>query len=309
MKTLKKLAATAAAITFLLSLSMLTANAAEAPKGYSYQVTLHAGNQGTISGQDSVTISDLQYGAQVSFDLSTIQVTDDRYYVKGVRLSGRDNNTVNATAFRVEGDADYVVAYGIKGNLVAYTVKYQDASGRQLAPDSTFYGNIGDKPIVAYKYIENYVPQALALTKTLSANEAENVFTFVYTPGEAGTITIPGADTTNVVTVVVPGVTTVNGGGANAGGNGAGGGAAAGADAGVGAGAGDNGDNGDNVEVTTPDNLVDLDENQAPAANIDLNGQGAKAFPLAAAVVIGVGALAALLVLAVWIRKRMKSEE
>lgn len=307
MKAFKKLAVAAAAITFLLSLSILTADAAEAPKGYSYQVTLHAGNQGTIGGQDSVTISDLQYGAQVSFDLSTIQVTDDRYYVKGVRLSGRDNNTVNATAFRVEGDADYVVAYGIKGNLVAYTVKYQDASGRQLAADSTFYGNVGDKPIVAYKYIENYVPQALALTKTLSANEAENVFTFVYTPGEAGTITIPGADTTNVVTVVVPGVTTVNGGGANAGGNGAGGGAAAGADANGGA-AGE-GDNGDNVEVTTPDNLVDLDENQAPAANIDLDGNGAKAFPFAAAVVIGVGALAALLVLAVWIRKRMKSEE
>lgn len=310
MKAFKKLAAAAAAITFLLSLSILTADAAEAPKGYSYQVTLHAGNQGTIGGQDSVTISDLQYGAQVSFDLSTIQVTDDRYYVKGVRLSGRDNNTVNATAFRVEGDADYVVAYGIKGNLVAYTVKYQEASGRQLAADSTFYGNVGDKPIVAYKYIENYVPQALALTKTLSANEAENVFTFVYTPGEAGTITIPGSDTTNVVTVVVPGVTTVNGGGANAGGNGAGGGAAAGADANGGAaGEGDNGDNGDNVEVTTPDNLVDLDENQAPAANIDLDGNGAKAFPFAAAVVIGVGALAALLVLAVWIRKRMKSEE
>ena len=310
MKAFKKLAAAAAAITFLLSLSILTADAAEAPKGYSYQVTLHAGNQGTIGGQDSVTISDLQYGAQVSFDLSTIQVTDDRYYVKGVRLSGRDNKTVNATAFRVEGDADYVVAYGIKGNLVAYTVKYQDASGRQLAADSTFYGNVGDKPIVAYKYIENYVPQALALTKTLSANEAENVFTFVYTPGEAGTITIPGSDTTNVVTVVVPGVTTVNGGGTNAGGNGAGGGAAAGADANGGAaGEGDNGDNGDNVEVTTPDNLVDLDENQAPAANIDLDGNGAKAFPFAAAVVIGVGALAALLVLAVWIRKRMKSEE
>ena len=310
MKAFKKLAAAAAAITFLLSLSILTADAAEAPKGYSYQVTLHAGNQGTIGGQDSVTISDLQYGAQVSFDLSTIQVTDDRYYVKGVRLSGRDNNTVNATAFRVEGDADYVVAYGIKGNLVAYTVKYQDASGRQLAADSTFYGNVGDKPIVAYKYIENYVPQALALTKTLSANEAENVFTFVYTWGEAGIITIPGSDTTNVVTVVVPGVTTVNGGGTNAGGNGAGGGAAAGADANGGAaGEGDNDDNDDNVEVTTPDNLVDLDENQAPAANIDLDGNGAKAFPFAAAVVIGVGALAALLVLAVWIRKRMKSEE
>lgn len=150
---------------------------------------------------------------------------------------------------------------------------------------------------MAYRYIENYVPQALALTKTLSANEAENVFTFVYTRGEAGIITIPGSDTTNVVTVVVPGVTRVNGGGANAGGNGAGGGAAAGADANGGAaGEGDNDDNDDNVEVTTPDNLVDLDENQAPARILTWTA-GAKAFPFAAAVVIGVGALAALLVL------------
>ncbi|MFR5116687.1 MAG: hypothetical protein ACLTDV_06445 [Eubacterium sp.] len=37
--------------------------------------------------------------------------------------------------------------------------------------------------MVAYRHIENYVPQALALTKTLSDNEAENVFTFEYAPG------------------------------------------------------------------------------------------------------------------------------
>ena len=57
------------------------------------------------------------------FDLGQVQVTDEKYYVKGIRLAGRDNNTVSATTFRVTGDADYVVAYGIKGNLVSYTVK------------------------------------------------------------------------------------------------------------------------------------------------------------------------------------------
>ena len=36
--------------------------------------------------------------------------------------------------------------------------------------------------MVAYHYIEGYQPQAYNLTKTLSKNEAENVFTFVYEP-------------------------------------------------------------------------------------------------------------------------------
>ena len=192
MKILKKMAAAAAVITFLMGLTVMPAAAKEP---YDYTITLHAGNKGTVSGRDNVRLT-ASYDNIISFDLSQVQVTDERYYVKGIRLAGRDNNTVSATTFRVTGDADYVVAYGIKGNLVSYTVKYQDASGKQLVPDRVFYGNVGDKPIVAYQYVENYVPRALALTKTLSANAAENVFTFVYAPGDAGTITVRGDDTT-----------------------------------------------------------------------------------------------------------------
>ncbi len=307
MKIWKKLVILTAVLTLTLGFTLIDGNRAEAAEGYSYRITLHAGNQGKIDGKDSISLT-ATYGQTISFDLGSVKVSDDRYYVKGVRLSGRDNNTVNATAFKVEGDADYVIAYGIKGSLVAYTVKYQDASGKQLAADETFYGNVGDKPIVAYKYIANYVPRALALTKTLSANASENVFTFVYTPGDAGTITIQDADTTNVVTVVTPGVTTVNGG--NGGTNSTTGTDSA-ANAGDDAEADENGADdgaGGEVEVTQPDELVDLDENDTPAANIDLDGQGAKALPMAAAIVIGVGALAALIVLLVWIRRRMKSE-
>ena len=101
-------------------------------------------------------------------------------------------------------DADYVVAYGIKGNMVAYTVNYQDASGKSLAESQTFYGNVGDKPVVAYRYVENYIPDALALTKTLSDNESENVFTFTYTPGATDRI----VETTTTVTTTVPGTAT-----------------------------------------------------------------------------------------------------
>lgn len=121
--------------------------------------------------------------------------------------SGRDNSeALAAPAFRVNGDADYVVAYGIKGDMVAYTVNYEDEQGNKLAESQTFYGNVGDKPVVAYRYIENYVPQALALTKTLSDNEAENVFTFKYAPGATNRV----VETVNHVTVVIPGNTITN---------------------------------------------------------------------------------------------------
>lgn len=311
MKILKKMAVTAAAITFLLSLSLMTASAAAPEKGYDYKITLHAGNRGTIDGKaESITVN-ASYGADVTFDLSRVQVNDGKYYVKGVRLSGRDNKTsVAAPAFPVTGDADYVVAYGIKGDLVAYTVKYQDASGKQLAPDSTFYGNVGDKPIVAYKYIEKYVPKALALTKTLSKNEAENVFTFVYVSGEPGTITIQDGDSTRVVTVVVPVAVPANRE------TGTGTGTGAGASAGTAAGTDQDGnqaetpdENGGDAEVTTPDDLVDLDDTDTPAANLDVSGESASVFPVVAAIIIGVGALAALIALLIWLRKRTKNEE
>ena len=120
--------------------------------------------------------------------------------MKGVRISGRDNNSLETSAFHVNGDRDFVVAYGIQGDMVGYTVNYQDEEGNQLAPSRTYYGNIGDKPVVAYLYVENYTPQALALTKTLSSNESQNV------PVTTETVTVPGETTT--VTTVVPGTTT-----------------------------------------------------------------------------------------------------
>lgn len=77
-------------------------------------------------------------------------------------------------------DRDYVVAYGIWGNRIAYTVNYQDEDGNTLLPSETFYGNVGDRPVVAFQYVEGYQPQAYNLTGTLSENAAENVFTFTY---------------------------------------------------------------------------------------------------------------------------------
>ena len=45
-------------------------------------------------------------------------------------------------------------------------INYQDANGNKLADSQTFYGNVGDKPVVAYTYIDGYTPEYRNLTKT-----------------------------------------------------------------------------------------------------------------------------------------------
>ena len=147
-----------------------------------YQIRIYAGNVGaTISGGTVLQLTGT-YGENITFSPDWVQLpADSKYYVRGVRESGLDNNTVSNNVIHVTEDADYVVAYGIRGKLVAYTVNYVDTNGNTLAPSQTYYGNAGDKPVVAYLYVDGYQPQAYNLTKTLSENEASNVFTFVYT--------------------------------------------------------------------------------------------------------------------------------
>ena len=181
-----------------LALLVVLAPAALA-EGYTYSVTLSAGRQGTVTGggvtvegstytqtSDGTTIklSGLHKGARVTFQAGdAARLNDDtKYYISGIRLSGRDNNTRAADpSFLVDGDADYVVAYGIRGDMVEYTVQYQDEDGNALADSRTYYGNVGDEAVVAYLYVEGYRPLNFNLSKVLSANGADNVFTFVYT--------------------------------------------------------------------------------------------------------------------------------
>ena len=337
MKKWKRLLVSLLTVSMTLGASTMSVMADDTTP-YTYKVTLSAGNKGTINGQNKIEQTNIASGSTVTFNLNDIQVTDDKYYVKGIRLSGRDNNeTLAAPSFTVDKDADYVVAYGIKGNMVAYTVNYQDASGKSLAESQTFYGNIGDKPVVAYRYIENYIPDALALTKTLSDNESENVFTFTYTPGATDRI----VETTTTVTTTVPGTATPAGAagttgsagttgaaagtgrGTTAGGTAAGGTAAGGTTAGgtttggttTGGTAGGT-TNADNSQDTTddtttapdeqtPKSLVDLDDEDTPKGNIDAKDKTSKT-PIAAGIGIIVVAVAALVGLIVFLKKRAK---
>ena len=323
MKKWKRLLVSLLTVSMTLGASTMSVMADDTTP-YTYKVTLSAGNKGTINGQNKIEQTNIASGSTVTFNLNDIQVTDDKYYVKGIRLSGRDNNeTLAAPSFTVDKDADYVVAYGIKGNMVAYTVNYQDASGKSLAESQTFYGNVGDKPVVAYRYVENYIPDALALTKTLSDNESENVFTFTYTPGATDRI----VETTTTVTTTVPGTATPGTGTGNVGTAGGTTGGTTGGTAGTTGGTTDGTTTGttdgtttdnDSQDTTakdkdtatsedeqTPKSLVDLDDEDTPKGNIDAEDKTSKT-PIAAGIGIIVVAVAALAGLIVFLKKRAK---
>ncbi len=175
---------------------------------YTYTVRLYAGNQGVLTEEgvevdsdsaviladrDQMVISGLKYGDLVSIQpQDAASPADARYHVKGVRRSGRDNSEAEAPAFYVGSDRDFVVAYAVSGETAAYTVRYVDLDGAEIMKSDTYYGNVGERQYVSSRYIEGYQPQALNMVRTLSANEADNVFIFEYaslqtaeTPAEA----------------------------------------------------------------------------------------------------------------------------
>lgn len=191
---------------------------------FTYKVRIFAGKQGTINGREVETYY-IAPGDTKSFDADSVKLNNgSKYYVKGIRESGKDSGDVYIKETpKVERDTDYVVAYGLKSSMVKYTVRYvDDVSGIDLAAPETYYGSVGDKPVISYLYIEGYQPRAYNLTKTLEADENENVFTFRYT-------LLTGAQNGGTVTTL-PGTTrrtqttreeVQNAGGAAAGGGGA----------------------------------------------------------------------------------------
>lgn len=232
---------------------------------------------------------------------------DSPYYVRGLRKSGYDNDTVAAPSFMVEQDQDYVVAYGIKGEMVSYVIHYQDTEGNTLAPSRIFYGNAGDRPVVAFLYIEGYEPQAYNLTKELSKNEAENVFTFVYSQ-------VSGEGAVQETVDEGTGTTAAEGEGGQGAGTGEGGTGGDGTEAAAEADGEDAGGAGENAEIGDeeiplsdgPEDLVDLDDEDTPLGfslkDLDV------ATNMLGALVVGVSGAAALVVLLVILVKRRRAE-
>ncbi|MBE6009161.1 MAG: hypothetical protein E7236_00680 [Lachnospiraceae bacterium] len=237
-----------------------------ADEAYDYTIRIYSGAQGTYNGEQTIKAN---YGDKISFyPQKNTTVTDEKYYVKGIREAGLDNNeAVEESTITVTEDVDYVIAYGIKDKTVSYTINYVDAAGNTLEDSETYYGNIGDKPVIAFLYIEGYQPQAYNLTKTLSENEGENQFTFVYTANPTETTTT--VTTTTTTTTTVAGTGTGGTGGTGTAGTAAGGtgtGGVAGGAGGAGTGTGDAG-------TTGPADIVDLDDQDVPLAGVN-DGNG-----------------------------------
>ena len=111
---------------------------------YKYTIRIYAGNVdgARINGGDYV---EYKLGADEKFTFNQSSVTGydtAKYYVNGIRQAGIDNYDPEHPQLTgnvaVEGDMDYVVAYGILGSSARYTVNYQDTSGKQLSPSETY---------------------------------------------------------------------------------------------------------------------------------------------------------------------------
>ncbi len=331
MKWWKKIQAGLLALSMTVLAAGQTALAADT--GYTYTIRLYAGNQGMLTGEgitapggsakiekvtgkngrvEQIVVRGVRYGETVYINPNdAAKVTDDRYYVRGIRRSGRDNSEAVASTKAVGADMDYVIAYGVSGEMTPYTVNYQDAAGNALLPADTYYGNIGERQYVSARYVEGYQPQAYNMVMTLSSNSAENVFNFVYTPVETPAqpatpattpATTPAATTSGATQGTTPGRTAP---GADAGTA-----EPAGADAGVPA-AGVGGD------VAVPDDAVP--QGDAPQSVIDKDEEVPMAESMKQAqpgtvmgylpVYIGIGAAAALALAgtALYLRKRRKA--
>ena len=108
MKKWKRLLVSLLTVSMTLGASTMSVMADDTTP-YTYKVTLSAGNKGTINGQNKIEQANIAPDSTVTFNLNDIQVTDDKYYVKGIRLSGRDNASselLNTPGFIVKGDAD-----------------------------------------------------------------------------------------------------------------------------------------------------------------------------------------------------------
>ncbi len=313
---MKKIFGALATLAIMLSLVIPMGMTVHAkPQAYTYKIRVFAGKQGTFTDGllekdytgNAFNLDDITVKPAIAEDGSEYQ----KYYVKGIKPSGSDNSDMlsNPSFVTVDSDMDYVVVYGVRGDMVSYTVNYLDVNGNALAPGRTYEGNIGDKPIVPYLYIEGYMPQAYSLTKTLAADETQNVFTFRYTRvttgtgggGGGGDTTIYDEEivnTTNTTPVVVPG------GGADAAGAGGGVTVVPGDTGAAGA-----GDAGGAAAAEEPQELVDLDDEEVPLANVpgsNGGGSGIGSEPgsffvnLPPAVIVGIVSMAVLVVAAAW---------
>ena len=291
----------ALAILCMLLCTLAFAPASVYADEYQYQVTVDGGLQGTVTGETKVEIAN---GGQWNPNdyMDKVTVKEKKYYLKGFQISGQEG-LVGAT--KIDHDTDFVAVYGIKGDTVAYTVQYLDASGKELREARTFYGNVGDKPVAAYQYIDGYQPQAYNITGTLQADASKNVFKFEYQQVAASSEQGAGTADNNSATSGTTG----------AAGNGTTGGVAVQGESGA---SGNGGQDGAAVadaesQSQEPAEVIDLDDEETPLADGEQPAaeeeQGPKAGSHALASLVGGAAAVGILALILALLRRKTAEE
>lgn len=186
---------------------------------YPYKVRVFEGNRGNVTAPSNSSYPVEQHDTYIEFtvpanseftlDTAWDKVSSeysDLYYVKGFRLAGEDygtDNRLEKLSFDVTEDMDYVIAYGVKGEMVSYQVVYVDnASGNEIGRSETYYGNVGDKPVVAYEHIPGYRPLYRNISATLVAgtNEWRLPYAKIETQQSSSTSSSSSSSTTTTTT-------------------------------------------------------------------------------------------------------------
>ena len=147
-------------------------------EGYTYKVVFMYGLHGTKTGE-AYSI-EAKNGEEI--ELPALPEGEGIYTAKGWHVSGKDQIWVSGS-YPVTEDTVFVASYGVSGDMLSYTVRYLDQAGNTLEAPETFHAKKGDKPVVAYKYIEDYLPvETKAFTFTVEYDG--RVIDFIYRPVE-----------------------------------------------------------------------------------------------------------------------------
>lgn len=143
-------------------------------EGYKYKVVFMYGLHGTKTGE-AYSI-EARNGEEI--ELPALPEGEGIYTAKGWHVSGKDQIWVSGS-YPVTEDTVFVASYGVSGDMFSYTVNYVDQAGNVLEQPETFHAKKGEKPVVAYKYIENYLPvETKAFTFTVESDGMQIEFVY-----------------------------------------------------------------------------------------------------------------------------------
>lgn len=182
MKNIKRLLTFAVCFALIAGAMIILPSNVYAAGGYTYSVTVNAGKEGTLANGDTDTIKtyrNIENGGHVTITEESLglRVNDDStYYVRGLKISGHDNDETSTrhyqfpvTVNNITEDISFSVAYGVKGDMIEYIVRYVDANNTDLdlVTPRTYYGTPGDYLIVSAEYMDGYLPDAYSKGWTL----------------------------------------------------------------------------------------------------------------------------------------------